>query len=209
MRDVPIPPGLKSRLILALTDAAESFAAPPPSKASVGQSVPVPRYRRRWVLSAVAAAAAVALVGGVSWKLLQQDEPAPLALQTVRDYFAGRLGDADGPALPAFKADWDAQIMDGRWKNLASLEPSGADIDGDGRQDAALYALSNGAYLVVLAPGRIADPPASGSALSATRVYFPMTHVAWTLKEQVYICFVPGGPDKLQQVLDAVYGRVG
>lgn len=210
MRDVPVPPGLRSRLVLALADPdVPSSASGVPALDGATQWGRTRTNRRRWIAASLAAV--VALACGVSWQLLHQGASAPLSLATVRQYWADqvrRLGQA--PALPDFNAHWDPRIQDGRWAGLALPgPPRGADLDGDGRHDAAMYPLRGGACLVVLAPGRIGDPPTSGSALAATKYYEPMAHVAWTIGEQVYVCYVPAGGDALRQLLVDVYQNVG
>jgi len=77
-------------------------------------------------------------------------------------------------------------------------------MDDDGIQDGAVYPLRGGAFLVVMGPRRVDSPPPA-----RTVYYSPMAHAVWTVGEQVYLVFDPGGPDKLKALLDRVYGPVG
>lgn len=199
LRAVDIPADLKSRLVASLP--AENTALRPDEA-----SRPRPT-RRRAFLAAASAAALLLVVGGVWWA--GRRPPAPLTAETVLDWCRTELADrptSGAAALDEFDGAFDATIADGRWTSvLQDRAPRGADLDGDGRHDAAVYVLGNGGYLVVLPPNRVNDPPAAGSAKTAPAQYSPAPHVAWTLDQQMYVCVLPDGT---RSRLDALLQRV-
>jgi hypothetical protein len=200
VRDVSIPDGLRERLLAAGERSVQPLAAP-------ANKSPTHRGRRK-VLVAVTSAAVLLLAAGGAW-LFTHDGPAPLAMSKVQDYWSSHIeSGATLASLPAFDGSFDATIQDGRWASSMSAPPLGADIDGDGRHDAAVYAFPSGSgFLVVVEPGRVNDVPQAASALSAQKSYRPVPNVAWTLDGQVYLCYVEqGGPRALDAVLSRVYG---
>lgn len=199
IRDVPVPAGLKERLLAA----AEISAQPSVVRAPADQRSA--RYSRRKVFVAVTSAAALLLAAAGTW-LFTHDAPAPLAMSDVQAFWASRIEHGAALAdLPEFDGSFDPAIQDGRWSGAISASPLGADMDDDGRHDAAVYAFRTG-FLVIMQPGRVTGPPEAGSALSAQRSYRPVPNVAWTLDGQVYLCYVEqGGPPALEQVLSHIY----
>lgn len=197
IRETPIPAGLKERLLAAVELSAQPVAA------SAVQSPNRPS--RRKVLIATGSAATLLIAAGVAW-FFGHGAPTPLAMDEVQAYFDSRIaGGASLADLSAFDGSFDATIQDGRWADLITGQPVGADIDEDGRHDAALYQFRTG-FLVVMQPGRIPDGPQAESAVSAQPSYRPVPNVAWTLDGQVYLCYVEqGGPAGLKAVLDGVY----
>lgn len=196
VRDVPVPAGLKERLL-----AAAELTAPP---SQVAQP-PRPSSRRKLLL-ATSSAAALLIAAGIMW--IVGGAPDPLAMNDVRQFWTQQLAeDASLDSLPAFDGSFDAAIPDLRWAgNLPGVEPQGADIDGDGRHDAAVYQFGTG-FLVVFPPDRIADAPAAESPFAAERSYAPVLHVAWTDAGQVHLCFVRSGGERgLDAILNRVYG---
>jgi hypothetical protein len=200
LRDVPVPTGLRERLVLALTEAKTE-----PPEPAVQPRAELPRRRRWWMTAAVTTAAGL-LVAVAGWMLLGRGEAPLLALDEVRTWLRDHLRNAaDVDSLPALGDELSPVLADGRWGAVVGpTVPRGADVDGDGVQDAAVYALNGGAILVVTGPGRIAAPPAA-----RTDFYTPPVHSAWTVGEQVYLVFVPGGREQLKSLLNAVYRQVG
>lgn len=200
LRDVPVPNGLRERLVLALSEVKTEPpqpAAQPPAE--------VPLRRPRW-LTAVASTAAGLLLVAAAWMMFGRAEPPVLALDDVRNWSLDHLREpADVEALPALGDELSPVLQDGRWAAMVGdTAPRGADVDGDGVQDAAVYALPGKAILVVTGPGRIDAPPSA-----RTDFYTPRVHSAWTVGEQVYLVFVPGGREQLRMLLNRVYGPVG
>ena len=196
MRDVPVPAGLKERLLAAAELTASPSQIAPPARS----------YNRRKLLLATSSAAALLIAAGVMW-LVGGGAPDPLAMNDVRQFWARQLAeDATLASLPAFDGSFDAAIPDLRWASNLPVEPLGADIDGDGRHDAAVYRFETG-FLVVIQPNRVADAPAADSPFAAERSYAPVLHVAWTDAGQVHLCFVrTGGERGLDAILNRVYG---
>ncbi len=200
LRDVPVPTGLRERLVLALT----ATMAEPPEPAVPLRAEP-PRRRRWWMTAAVTTAAGL-LVAVAGWMLFGRGEPPLLALDEVRTWSQDHLRNAaDVDSLPALGDGLSPVLADGRWGAVVGQTvPRGADVDGDGVQDAAVYALNGGVILVVTGPNRIAAPPAA-----RTDYYTSPVHSVWTVGEQVYLVFVPGGREQLKSLLNAVYRQVG
>jgi hypothetical protein len=195
IRDVSVPAGLKERLLAA----TELSAQPAPADA------PPTRPSRRKVLIATTSAAALLIAAGVAW-VIGHGTPAALAMADLQAYWSSHIErGADVDDLPAFDGSFDPQIQDGRWASLITAQPGGADIDNDGRHDAAVYKFQTG-FLVVMQPERVLNAPQAGSAVSAQPGYRPVANVAWTLDGQVYLCYVmEGGGRGLEAVLNRVY----
>ena len=200
IRSVEVPADLQSRLLAALP-AGDL----PRVRDEAASSAP---FRRRSVLTAIAATVATIAVG-VWWAA--QAPPQPLTAETVLDWCRTNLTQsADGASatLAEFQDDIEPTIGDGRWESqLTDKIPRGADLDGDGKQDVAVYSLRVG-YLVVLPANRVTNPPSAGSARSAQPQYLPAPHVAWTVGGQMHVCFLPGGTrDQLDALLELVHSR--
>jgi hypothetical protein len=206
LRDVPVPPGLRSRLVLAVSEAASAESA---AQRSPQRSATDPRRRRHMLTVLTAAAAGLLLVLG-GWMMFGRREQAVLALDYVRDWCPKNLSSpAAIDALPPLDDSLNVPLLDNRWATLVGpTVPRGVDMDGDGVQDAAVYTVprGQGAFLVVMGPGRIASPPAVRRAY-----YTRMAHAAWTVGERVYVVFVPdpNGQTRLDSLLNYVYGPVG
>lgn len=200
IRDVAVPAGLKERLLAA----TELSTQPTPAHSPPADESATRRSRRK-VLVSVTSAAALLLAAGGTW-LFTHDTAAPLAMEDVRTFWSSRIERGAALAdLPAFDGSFAAQIQDGRWASLITAQPRGADIDGDGRHDAAVYQFQTG-FLVVIQPDRVPNAPQTGSAVGAQKSYRPVPNVAWTLDGQVYLCYVlEGGPRGLDTVLNRVY----
>lgn len=201
IRAVEVPADLQSRLLAALP--AEDLPR------VRDEAAPSPPSRRRGFLTAVAATVATIAVGGLWWAA--QSPPEPLTAETVLDWCRTNLTQSAGDTsatLAAFQDDFEPTIGDGRWESqLADKIPRGADLDGDGKQDVAVYRLRVG-YLVVLPPNRVTVPPSAGSARSADPRYLPAPHVAWTVGGQMHVCILPGGTrSQLDALLELVHSR--
>lgn len=195
IRDVPVPAGLKERLLAAAELTVQPAAETPrPSR----------RARRKFLL-ATSSAAALLVAAGAAW-FFGGDAPHPIALHEVREFWSIQLSEpAAVEELPAFDGNFDPSIPDLRWADHFQEAPQGADIDGDGLHDAAVYQFQTG-FLVVLAPGRIEDAPAAESPFAADQDYTPILNVAWTDAGQVHLCYVQkGGVNGLKAILDYVY----
>lgn len=206
LRQVPVPPGLRSRLVLAVSEAgtSESVTQRPQPQLALQRG-----GRRRWAILLTTTTVGLLLVLG-GWKVFSRGAPPVLALDVVRNWCGDHLHNLnDIQALPALSDGLSPTLTDGRWAALvSSTPPRGADIDGDGVQDAAVYTLSPGAFLVVMGPDRIGAPPKTWSEF-----YTPVVHAAWTVGNQVYVVVVPNrnvhdGRQQLKELQNRVYGSV-
>lgn len=201
VRDVPVPTDLCARLQQAFAPPVETVQPRPVENTTKRQA------RRAFVLATSAAALLIA----AGWSFYRaHSAPAPLAATDVIDWWQAELARPgfDVAALPEFDGKFEATVGDERWRSLSSTEPRGADLNGDGADDAAVFPFSGG-FFVVLAPHRVSDPPSASSANSAKQLYLPVPHVAWTHNGSMHICFLlPGGTrDELEHLLHRIYGN--
>ncbi|MBL8849136.1 MAG: hypothetical protein JNG89_05610 [Planctomycetaceae bacterium] len=199
VRQVAVPSDLQSRLRESL---AATATLPQPATAPAEHVRPM---RRALLVSA--AAAALLIATGLTWYVGHR-EPAPLAAATVLDWWKSRLAEPNGAdvrSLPTVDEGFDLTAVDPRWLRLSQADPRGADLDNDGRQDAAVVPIAGG-FVVVLPANRVTDPPAARAAGNATPAYLPALHVAWTHNHSMHLCFLPGrSPRELQQLISKVY----
>jgi hypothetical protein len=207
VRQVEVPPDLQNRLHAALAIAANpvQLAVTIPVEAT---ERPQSRASRRAFLLATSAAA---LLFAAGWKfVVTHRPPAPLLAETVLDWWQERFSQSPGfdvGSLPEFDGGFEPAVADGRWQSQLIGPPRGVDIDEDGRDDAAVFAMKvKGGFLVVLPPGRVSDPPSKTSALTADRGYAPVPHVAWTQGDSMHICYLPGVSSRqLESLLKQVH----
>ena len=202
IRQVAVPADLQSRLRESLA-ATAAGSSPQPTVPRLNEA----RSLRRALLVSTAAAALL-VATGLTWYVGHR-EPAPLAAATVLDWWKTRLADPttfDIRSLPELDENFELNVADPRWLNLSKAAARGADIDNDGRQDAAVLPIAGG-FLVVLPADRVTDPPAARAAGNGSMDYVPALHIAWTHNHSMHVCVLPGGsPRQLQQLIDRVYG---
>jgi hypothetical protein len=203
MRDVPLPEGLKERLLAALQ------AAPPVSPGSREPAARRPSRRRplrAWPLVAAGLLAAVAL----GWAVLRPGE-TPLSLEAARTTVAEQMANE---RLDPFDGSFDATVNP-TWSGLLKLTPEcrGIDVNGSGRHDAAVYGFSARVghrplkgTLVVFATGRISNPPVESAPISSNVFYSPQPGVVCLVGNQVYLCYVEGDRSDLDALFDLFKG---
>jgi hypothetical protein len=216
MTDVPVPEGLKERLLGAL--AAAVPAAESGTSVSTAPSVTVvptgggsrPHRgvtRRHWGMAAASVLALVAMVW-LAWPRNRQ----LLSLEEIRAAVPRPVdGRFDLAFLPGFDDNFQPGLPDRQWERVWMSEPLGLDWTGDGRHDGALLEFRthggqpvHGALLVVPVAA-VADPPERTFLSTAGMVYAPTENTAWISADRalVYICFV--GPGQLQRLQRQLY----
>lgn len=204
MGEVAVPADLRSRLSAAV-EALDAPVRPLDSDGTVAGQPPDRRASRRAILLATSAAALLLAAG---WRyVVTHRPPAPLLAASVLDWWQQQLSAPGGfqwESLEEFDGQFEPAVADGRWQSRLIGPPRGADIDQDGRDDAAVFAIREG-FLVVLPPGRVSDPPSAASAATAPRLYSPAPHVAWTQAGSMHICFAPGiSSEQFERLLRSV-----
>ncbi len=182
IRDVPVPEGLRDRLITRLSDQADR------------RPRPASRSRRRF-LAAAAGLAASAVSGLVYWEVAAARDPVTMA--EARDAAQQLLVQSEAPA---FNSDFTPSLPDPRWQTrLRVHEPVYGAIDRDGHRAAAWHISSQSrarwrAVVVAVPLGDFASPPEANSI--SDRDYVPggkvkgVRTVRWTQNGFVYVCCV-------------------
>ncbi|QDU40194.1 hypothetical protein Mal4_45490 [Maioricimonas rarisocia] len=198
MEDVPVPDGLKDRLLQSLAeDAGGPDGQPKPVPAAAG------RVDRRTFARRLIGGAVLLLMGalGLGWYVSTRE--VPLTLADARSRLNMLLTDAEQPlafdALEAFDGRFDAALPEGAWNDLVVGGPRGVNINGRGGHDAAVYAIDKPGrrgvrgWLFVFAPRRIVDGPDDSVPVEANAQYLPFPNVAWTEGNRVVVCYLEQG----------------
>lgn len=189
--EVAVPAGLSSRL-LAAVEALDAPVHPAAANLDVPEQ-PLDRRATRRAFLLATSAAGLLVAAGATWFVTHRP-PVPLLAGSVLNWWQQQLSAPGGfqlESLEEFDGQFEEVAVDGRWQSRLIGPPRGADIDHDGRHDAAVFAIRDG-FLVVFPAGRVSDPPSVTSAASADRSYAPAPHVAWTQGDCMHICFMPG-----------------
>ncbi len=183
MQDVPIPDGLKDRLLVRLAASEQAVAAKPQ------------RVNRRRLLTVTAGLAASLVAGGLFWIAAPAAEPIPVT--AIRDaagaLLAGRLEAApfEGTFSPQLSRDFFRQ-------RLSVREPAVGLLD---HRVAAWQFQSNGrrplhGVLAAIPVDQVTTPPAARS-LADREYVVDANSVTWREGDVVYVCYVDGGIDEL------------
>jgi hypothetical protein len=190
MRDVPVPAGLRDRLLTRL-------AAEPPAVSPVPK--PVTRRRALGLLTGLAASIAAA---AVVWTLTGSTEPV-----TVAELQDAAATPGDGP----FYGNFDPRLPNSFWQSrLALREPPVGLLRRHGRDRAAAWAFSLPGrltgLLVAVPADRVPAAPSATSLASAPYERRPdgTETAAWTQNGFVYVCLVHGRIDDLTRRLEPV-----
>lgn len=195
MRDVPVPEGLRVRLLetLATADQIDPGGVTRPAEKSLG-------WNRRGVLAMVASIAVSLFAGGIYWSFNQQ-APTPLTVAQV-EQAAGCLLSGEVEAVP-FEGNFQPQLPQGHWRRLRltravfGLLPSASGHRAAGWR--FTYGRSSG-VLVMVPRNAVSNPPDHG------RHYAGGSSIAWTEGDFVYICRVNG---RIENLLDQIgHGRL-
>ena len=219
MRDVPLPPGLKSRLLAGLearktsaNQASDAGQAPVMSADRDAGSARRQRGRRRARLLAFATTA-LALMVIVTFFFVRSSRAPSWTLAELRH--DARTGFQTFEGLATFDGDFEARLPEHGWETSRAIsiaEPPRGFPPEAAPHPAALY-------YFVLRDGR--RPPVAGVLLVTPRQnvveppqkkHFdpegvgsgPLSTVAWTEGEFVYVCAVRGGGDSLERVARAL-----
>jgi hypothetical protein len=188
MHDVPVPTGLKERL-LAQLPLAESVAVAPART----------RVSRRHVLALLSGVAASVLAAGVYW--VANAQPQPVSVEQLRETAeALRRGEVEATI---FHGHFEPQPPAGHWRTVR-FEPViyGLAIDGTEHRAAAWRFTLGGriGVLAVIPASEVTQEPTERSIFD--RGYIGPHSVAWSESGFVYVCTLEGGIDPLLRHLD-------
>ncbi len=191
MHDVPVPPGLKERLLAKLADSA-----------TVVEVAPTPRrHTRRRALGMVSGLAASVVAAGVYWFVVSNTVD-PVTVAELKDAAAAL---ASGEVQPeAFKGDFAPVLpSSGNWWRLRARPPVVGLLPSDNGHRAAAWQFSFvgragrlQGVLVAIPAESVASPPAGKFAYAGGNA------VAWTEGDFVYVCRVEGSIHELLRQLD-------
>lgn len=231
MLDVPIPAGLKGRLLdsLNLTTSeptatesvsTESVPAETVEKNRPAAPQPVPTGFNRVRVRIVAAISVSALLLVGLFVFFPSQPPRPkFTLDTVRDSANLQLA-----ALKPFDGNFQPQLPPGPWLRSSQISiktpPKGDLRDESGAHRAASYGFSvqndrgrvfNGVLLVI--PQSVLDDSPANATFSSIGVqgnYISKSGekfhaVAWKSGKFVYVCFIPAGNEGLKSLEDVLY----
>jgi hypothetical protein len=190
LHDVPVPDGLRDRLITRLAPAP--VTAPPPA------APPRPaKLTRRNALGLVAGLAAGLAAAAVYWTVAGPTDPVSVAeLQLA----------AASPGQTPFHGDFEPHLPDAWRRRLAVSERPVGLLRQRGRDRAAAWTFSLGRFtgvLVALPADRVTVPPAATSLQSADYDILPGAQTAaWTDHGVVYVCRFEGHIGDLARVLE-------
>ena len=204
MQDLPIPDGLKDRLLAAIESDSDPDA--------LSDRVAAPRSKRSgWVWITTTAAAIMIALGG--WYLR-----GPIATPVPLDELFTQL-EASLPPASAAEADdvrdefdqwFDATPADPVWRDAVAIaSPLGLDLDGNAGDEAAAFrfdARRVSGWLVVLPREQVESPPDAAQPSHAYQRYGPRTQVAWSRGDHVYVCVLERGT--MNDLLREFYGGV-
>jgi hypothetical protein len=184
MHDVPVPAGLKERLLASIQPVLCGSATAPPTQ----------RRRQRLLTRMAACVAAATVAAGIWWMTAMQTRPRQLDLAVVLTRAAALLAESGGQvslaSLPPFEQAFDLGTLT-EWSRTVELR--GVELDGRRGQDAAATLIrigsgpqANGIVLMIPAK-RVRD--ASVLASHARVSYSPVAHAAWRSGEFIFVCY--------------------
>lgn len=239
MRDVPVPPGLKFRLMAELqslesplseslpgefphaeqreSEAAAEKVGADSSDSERGAPVALAtrdpisaRQRRRRTRARVVAlaATALALMVAVTFFVLQSGQAPVWTMAELRHETATAFQGFE--ELPQFDGRFEARLPELGWETsraISIVEPPRG-FPGTSPHSAALYhfRLHDGrrppldGVLLVTPKHNIAEPPQNSNFNADGVGSGPLSTVAWTEGEFVYVCVIHGGGDGLQRL---------
>ncbi|MCA9115379.1 MAG: hypothetical protein KDA79_09850 [Planctomycetaceae bacterium] len=235
MIDVPVPVGLKQRLLDSLAEASSAEAAglddvpatqpasdpaadrltsiPSSSSAAAGSAAqPVGSSRRFWLRTSLATSAALLLGTFAWWSAL----PRPVQFELAR---LQRVTVDDLNSRPAFEGQYTATLPAGwEYSDLHLAQSPQAVLVGEAAEPVAGYAFQvntrrlgtiRGVLLVV--PVELLDSPVENTSIDGPVSYVTSgetvyTTVAWREGPLAYICLTAGGDNAMRFVRQAVKG---
>jgi hypothetical protein len=209
-RDVPVPSGLRDRLLAQLesgpqapksvTPVSQSPASPLPTPQSPAPQ-PAVRSRRRMIVAAVAASVMAILSVGI-WKLALS-RPSKMSMDEIAGYaLSEHLVADDLPVFAQFSGGRAAQLpkTTGKFSDLAPfrrlVDPQLAD------REVAIYFFTlvdrnrrkYAGRLVMIPLSLVKDPPAATTFSGGTTVYTRgYCTTAWVEDGFVYVCCIQEG----------------
>ena len=214
MREVPVPPGLKSRLLAELgfpETSPDPVADAEPIPVRLAEpdeaSVPQGRARRRARMLAFVSSA-LALTVLVTFFVVRSSQSPAWTLAELRH--EARTAFQSFEELPIFNGDFDARLPEHGWESraISIVEPPRGFPPDLARHSAALYyfALRDGrrppvvGILLVTTKQSVTEPPENPYFNAEGVGSGPLSTVAWTEGEFVYVCVIDGGGNSLERL---------
>jgi len=222
MKDVPVPPGLKEKLLNELqvgdfstvdTIRSESTEC----RSSDGTYEPIPGRnvsRRKWFRYLISAAVSFAAGIALWWVFSSQDSNL-LTMDQIRSWL--RTMNNNLESLSEFDGNFTASLPRDGWNSggirFTTPAAKGFHKNRDGNHLMALYEFrfigregsSLTGILLVIPESRIEDPPAAAYFSTSSAGYEPVPHAVWKSNGLVYVCLIPDGDaralDLLQRAL--------
>lgn len=185
-RDAVVPAGLRDRVLASLAPSPATVLATPK------------RTRRVWLAGTVAAVAVAVAVF-----LNLNPGPDPKTVLTLNDALTQL--DKERATLSGLKPFDGAftPVVPRQWKGWVTGAPFGIDLVAGPEHDAAVYRFKAGGYegyLVVIAPGRVSDPP-DVSIPHESRYDYVNERVTWTSDGQVCVCYLDADGPRMEEFL--------
>ncbi len=182
MTSVPVPEGVRERLLAQLSKSSPTAAA---------QLIPQAPARRmlKWVFSGLSLSVALA-AGLFYWSITPtQFQTAGVGAEAATFFRTHSVGER-----PAFDGSFSETLDDQRWQRVCPAPPVGLDLDGRAGHDVAAYqvhipSLCFRGWLVMVPVSRISDVPASQVPVSID--YSQMA--SWRDDKYVYVCIAEEG----------------
>ncbi len=183
MTAVPVPEGVRERLLLQLSKSAPAVAA---------QSIPHAPARRalKWVVSGLSLS--VALVAGLFFwsNSPSQFQTADVGTEAIAFFRAHPVSER-----PTFDGSFSVTLTDSRWQRVCIAPPVGLNLDGRAGHDVAAYQVNNPSlgfrgWLVMVPISRISDVPESQVPVS---IDYTHQMACWRDDKYVYVCVATEG----------------
>ncbi len=181
MTTVPVPEGVRERLLAQLLKSSPAAAA---------QSIPQAPARRmlKWVVSGLSLSVALA-AGLFFWS----NSPSQMLTAEVGKSAAEMLARPGTPPA-AFDRSFSVTLAEERWQRVCPAPPVGLDLDGRAGHDVAAYqvhipSLRFRGWLVLVPVSRISDVPESQVPVSLDYSQI----ASWRDEKYVYVCVAEEG----------------
>ena len=193
MVTVPVPDGLRERLLAQLSDSASPSLAQAPAIASPPKSL-------RRILAGLSLS--LALVAGMAFWISQ---PPQLQMASIQESAVRMLENRPPAGLSAFDGSFAAEILDAKWSKVCASPPVGLNLDGRAGHDVAAFrvnipSLRFRGWLVLVPISRVADLPTNSIPTMSS---YART-ASWNDGKYVFVCLSEQG--SLQSLVDQFQG---